>query len=104
MVKQIASVQLQLNKENTSYNEILANINQNVSLWESNLVISLGEENKFFNNIETVNGNINISWISLWDILEKFSLIPMWFNITAVVILTLFVMKKKNILPIIRLT
>ena len=65
---------------------------------QNNTLANLGaQENNFFDNIETVNGNISINYISIWEVLDIYSPVnPFIILIVAFFGIRMFFLVKKE--------
>lgn len=99
LADKIASLQKERTNENREYtrrnNELVTSINDK----GGDLELLAEEDTDFMDNIETVNGYVNVSWINLWNLVGKFSPTPMWVNAVILVLLVLWYLKRREILP-----
>lgn len=91
--------QINTNKSYSARNDVLVS---RISQMNKNLENIEEEDTQFANNIETVNGYVDVRWTSFWDMGNKFSPIPMWLNTIVLTLLILWHLKQKKILPKIR--
>lgn len=83
------SVQKQkLAAENSSYSTQNNNLDSQIKSQNDSLVNVNKQDVKFEDNIETVNGSINVSWISVWEMVRAFSPVPP--EILAIVFVIIF--------------
>jgi hypothetical protein len=87
------------NQENSSYTTKIANINTQINQANGNLDINTKKDIQFGNNIETVNGNISVNWITIWKIVEIYSPIPMSLVVLIFIILLWIILRKTKVLP-----
>ncbi len=68
------------------------------------VVTELAEEDEdFMNDVETVNGYVQVRWISLWGMGERFSPTPMVLNAFVAFLLFFWLLQRVKILPKIEL-
>lgn len=95
LATQVVSLQNQLTVENRDYtannNALVSRINATDQALEN-----LAKEDVYFaNNIETVNGYINVQWVNLWRLVEAFSPTPMWVNVVILVLIAWWFIERK---------
>lgn len=74
--------------ENKSYNSQLTNLNNRIDGTKKWLTQIEKRDTDFGNNIETVNGYVSVSWISLWEMAKLLSPIhPGWIILVLAIIL-----------------
>jgi hypothetical protein len=88
-----------LNIENNSYATKNSNLQSQIANAEQDLVNVNKQDTNFTNNIETVNGYISASWVSIWDLVVIFSPIHPTFLIIILVIAIWYYLKRKSYIP-----
>lgn len=85
--------------ENTNYNNNYQNLQNQINSYNTTLTGLEKQDEKFENNIETVNGYITVGFISYWDMLKIFSPIHPTFLIIILVIIIWLCIRKKSYVP-----
>ena len=88
-----------LNAENNSYATKNSNLQNQIANAEQDLNNVNKQDNNFTNNIETVNGYVSASWVSLWGLAVIFSPIHPTFIIIILIIAIWYYLKRKNYIP-----
>lgn len=88
-----------LNAENNSYATKNSNLQNQIANAEQDLTNVNKQDNNFTNNIETVNGYVSASWVSLWGLAVIFSPIHPIFIIIVLIITIWYYLKKKSYIP-----
>ena len=88
-----------LSDENKNYSTQIQNIENQIKNANNNLTNVQNKDNQFMDNIETVNGYINIRWISLWELATIFSPISPFLIIIILVIIGLIYLRRKKHIP-----
>ena len=85
---EITAIQGQVGSENKNYQNRLANINSQLKSWEMNLDGIKKQDKNLMENVATVNGNISLSWISLWELSDIYTPGPLlaWLLLVAALI------------------
>jgi len=73
LVNQDAIQRQKLNTENSNYSTQKQNLENLIANHDGNLTDVNKQNAQFTDNIETVNGFINVRWVSLWEIATIFS-------------------------------
>lgn len=73
-------------------------IDQSIAQTKAQLTNLDKEDTKFANNIETVNGTVNIQWISVWDLIKLYSPINPILIIIIVLLLARWILVRKGYL------
>ena len=83
-----------LSAENYTYSVQSTNLANQISNQNNNLTNITKVDTQFTNNIETVNGNISVNWVSLWELATIFSPIsPVIIIIILAIILWIYLGK-----------
>ncbi|MBI3980747.1 hypothetical protein HY345_01995 [Candidatus Microgenomates bacterium] len=88
LARQLANLKSQLANENSAYTNNLNSIDSQIKNANDNLTGIKNQDQNLLDNVETVNGTIVFSWISLWEIVQLYLpgyLIPSIFAFLAVV-------------------
>jgi len=88
-----------LNSENSSYTTKNNTLQNQITNAEQNHTNVNKQDNNFANNIETVNGYVSASWVSVWGLAVIFSPIHPIFIIIILVIALWYSLKRKNYIP-----
>ncbi len=84
-----------LSEENKNFQIKNQNLDNLINNQNSNLTNLNKQDNKFTNNIETVDGYINVNWVSIWEMVVIFSPIhPIWIIIILIVFAIILFRKK----------
>lgn len=76
-----------LSEENKTYSIQKSDLDNWISNANANLNNANKQDDKFMDNIETVNGYVSVSWVSLWDMAVIFSPIhPVWVIIILIIL------------------
>ncbi len=86
LVQAEISLRQSLTRENQSYTNQNQLYVDRISQANKNLENVNKEDTNFTNNIETVNGTVNIYWISIWNLIREFSPINPWILVILIVI------------------
>jgi hypothetical protein len=85
--------------ENRTYTNQNQHLTSQITYAQQNVTTTENRDAQFMDSIETVTGYVSVRWISVWDIAKIFSPIhPAWI-ITALVIIALFFLYKKEYIP-----
>jgi len=85
--------------ENSNYAVQKQNLDNLINNENSNLTNINKVDSQFMDNVETVNGYINVSWVSLWDMSRIFSPIHPIFIIIIIIILAFAFLRKSRFVP-----
>jgi hypothetical protein len=88
-----------LNAENNSYATKNSNLQNQIVNAEQDLTNVNKKDNNFTNNIETVNGYVSASWVSIWGLAVIFSPIHPIFVIIILIIAVWYYLKRKSYIP-----
>jgi len=84
-----------LSEENKNYLTKIQNLDNQINNANANLANGLNNDEKFTDNIETVEGYVSVSWISIWGMAKIFSPIhPTWVIIIILIVLKIIFRKK----------
>jgi len=97
--QQEASLQQNINIENSAYASSNLSYNNQINNVNAQLTNIKKQDVQFTDNIETVNGYISVNWISLWDMAKIFSPIHPTIIIIVLMLLTWYFLSRKNYLP-----
>lgn len=75
-----------INDENISYNSKLSILDKNIKTAQNQLINLDKQDVNLNNNVETVEGNITINWVSYWKIIELY--IPLYKLLIGGIIIT----------------
>jgi len=101
LVQQETSLKQSLSSENKNYTNNNQNLQNQIDGVNAQIKNIEEQDEDFTDNIETVNGYISVSWISLWDMAKIFSPIHPGFIVTILVLLAWYFLSKKNYLPVV---
>jgi predicted nucleic acid-binding Zn-ribbon protein len=99
LIQRISSLQSSLANENQNYSSRISSLNSEIEGLQENLDLLSEEDTDFMNDIETVEGHVNATWISWWDIADKFTPTPMWLNTLILIILILWFLSWRGFIP-----
>jgi hypothetical protein len=68
----ILGYQSQIDSENSSYTTKLASLDANIKYAKDWQAAVAKNDQSFMNDIETVQGSVSITWVSLWDIAQLY--------------------------------
>jgi selenocysteine-specific translation elongation factor len=88
-----------ISEENSNFNAQNQNLKYQINNVNTQLKNIAQEDTNFTNNIETVNGSISVSWISLWQLATIFSPISPLIIIIVLVIILWLIFRKKSYIP-----
>lgn len=88
-----------INSENTQYANQKNALDQAISGNKGTLQSIANQDQKFTENIETVNGSVNIQWINSWQLAKTFSPIHPIFIIAILFIIIWYILRKTNKVP-----
>lgn len=88
-----------INSENTQYANQKNALDQAISANKGTLQSIANQDQKFTENIETVNGSVNIQWINSWQLAKTFSPIHPIFIIAILFIIIWYILRKTNKVP-----
>lgn len=89
-----------INSENTQYANQKNALDQAISANKGTLQNIATQDQKFTENVETVNGSINIQWVNLWQLAQIFSPIPPLLVIVFLLVVIWYILRKMNKVPI----
>lgn len=99
LIQNIASLTQDRTNENQSYTAQNQNFVSQITYIKS-VIENLGKQDtQFTNELETVNGYINVSWISWWDMAEKISPIHPLIISLVLILIILFVLYRRGYIP-----
>jgi hypothetical protein len=75
------------------------NLDNLIANSNNNLTNINKQDSQFTDNIETVNGSINVNWVSLWEIATIFSPISPVIIIIILIILIWIILKRSGFIP-----
>lgn len=88
-----------LTNENSTYATKKQNLDNMINNENNNLANINEVDDQFMDNVETVNGYINVQWISLWEMARIFSPIHPIFVIIILLILAWVFLRKSSFVP-----
>jgi hypothetical protein len=96
---QIATLQQKKKTENSSYTTQLKNIEDQITAQKLNEDNNVKQDEQFTDNVETVNGYINVNRVTLWEMAKIFS--PVHPTVVVIVILLVlwYWLSKKGYVP-----
>ncbi len=92
----LTTLQGELSKANKDYRTQINQINSQIERAERNITNLNEEDISLINNVETVDGYINVRWVNLWELSNELSPTPMWLNISALVLLVWWILERKG--------
>ncbi|HEY5589195.1 MAG TPA: hypothetical protein VIK86_09615 [Candidatus Paceibacterota bacterium] len=99
LIKQEAVQKTKLTNENNSYLAQSQNLDNLINNYNEGLTVVNKQDSQFTDNIETVNGYVDVNFVSLWEIAEIFSPIHPSIIIIILVILIWIYLKRKGTIP-----
>jgi heme/copper-type cytochrome/quinol oxidase subunit 4 len=99
LVKMEATQKKNLASENSSYSLQKQNLDNLINNENNNLTNINKVDSQFMDNVETVNGYIDVSWVSLWEMAKIFSPIHPTFIVIILIILAWAFMRKSRLVP-----
>lgn len=94
-----AQIKQKIASENTSYQNQNKTITEQIANTNNTIKDIKIQDKNFTENIETVNGSINIQWVNLWQLAQIFSPVPPIFVVLLVIIMIWYILRKKNKVP-----
>ncbi len=88
-----------LSSENNSYASKSSNLKNQIDIEERNLADVNMQDNNFTNNIETVEGYVSASWVSLWGLAVVFSPVHPTIIVIILIIAIWYYLKRKSYIP-----
>lgn len=88
-----------LSIENNNYANQKQNLEKQIASADSNLMNVNKQDVNFTNNIETVRGTVNVSWVSMWQLAKIYSPISPILIILILIILLWMYLNHKKITP-----
>ena len=85
--------------ENKSYALESNSLQNQIAQANNNLTNNIKQDTTFTNNIETINGYINVNWVSLWEMAKIFSPIHPTIIVIILVLLILYFLKRIKVIP-----
>ncbi|PIR99247.1 hypothetical protein COT87_00465 [Candidatus Collierbacteria bacterium CG10_big_fil_rev_8_21_14_0_10_44_9] len=99
LVARESRVKQNLTTENSSYSSLNTNLDNQIKNQNTSLANVEKQDVKFTQNIETVSGNINVNWISIWQMIKAFSPIHPSIIITVLVLIVWSVLSRLGYVP-----
>ena len=96
---QIAQKKQQINTENSMYNTNNQNLNNQINIVNNQIQNIAKQDSNFTDNIETINGSIRVTWVSMWQLVKIFSPIHPTFIVIVLVLIVWYLLKRKNYIP-----
>jgi hypothetical protein len=94
LIDQQANQKQNINQENKNYSTQKQDLDNLISYANANVNVANKEDSKFMDNIETVNGEVNVEWVSLWEIAVIFSPIHPTLIIIILIIAAFIIFRK----------
>lgn len=95
-INQEATQKQRIYSENSTYNTDKQRLDSRIASQTAYLASAQGRDVTFTNDIETVNGSVNVSWISIWQIIKIFSPIsPIWIILILIIAIWSYLHHKK---------
>lgn len=88
-----------LTTENSKYMAADASLDNQIKSQNASLENVAKRDEKFSENIETVDGSIDVRWVSIWQMIEKFSPVPPEILIVVLVIIVWNVLARLSLVP-----
>lgn len=88
-----------LSTENSNYLAQKQNLEYLIANYNESLTSVNKQDSQFTDNIETVNGSINVNWVSLWEITKIFSPIHPVIIIIILIFLIWICLKRRGYIP-----
>lgn len=99
LLKQETTQKQKLATENSTYTIQNQNLDNLINNSNNNLTNINKQDDQFTNNIETVNGYIEVNWVNLWQMAKLFSPIHPTIVVIILVILLWIYSKRKGYIP-----
>jgi type I site-specific restriction endonuclease len=99
LTQQEASIQQSIKNENATYTNQNNNIKNQITGVNSNIDNIKKTDEQFADNIETVNGTVNIQWATYWEMAKIFLPIHPTLAIIILIILGWFYFRHKSYVP-----
>ncbi len=94
-----ASLQQQKINENNSYVSQSKNYDSQIAAAKTNQANNVKQDDQFTDNVETVNGTINVNWISVWGLAKVFSPIHPTLIVIILALILIFYLNRKGYVP-----
>jgi hypothetical protein len=99
LVQQLSALEAELDQENLNYNRESRNLDNRINQTKVNIDNLEEADTALINNVETVNGYIDVEWINLLKFLDALSPTPMWLNFSVLILfMWWFIERKKYII------
>jgi len=99
LLKQESTQKQKLATENSAYSIQNQNLDNLINNSNNNLTNVNKQDDQFTNNIETVNGYVEVNWVSLWQMAKLFSPIHPTIVVIILVIILWIYSKRKGYIP-----
>lgn len=104
VMEQILALQQKQRVENVNYSHKNNNLVTQINNLGGNLEVLEEEDTDFMNDIETVEGHVQVELINCWEKWGRLSVTPMWLNVVIVVGIAWWILNRRKIVPKIELT
>ena len=88
-----------LSSENSQYTAQNASFESQISYQNTNLENVNKQDENFTENIETVDGRVDVRWVSIWQLIKIFSPIPAEILVVVLAIIIWNILAKLNVVP-----
>ena len=88
-----------LSTENTQYTAQNSSLETQITYQNTNLENVNKQDENFTENIETVDGRVDVRWVSIWQMIKIFSPIPAEILVVVLVIIIWNILAKLNVVP-----
>lgn len=88
-----------LSTENSQYTAQNSSLETQITYQNTNLENVNKQDENFTENIETVDGSVDVRWVSIWQLIKIFSPIPAEILVALLVIIIWNILAKLNVVP-----
>jgi hypothetical protein len=88
-----------LSTENSQYTAQNSSLETQITYQNTNLENVNKQDENFTENIETVDGRVDVRWVSIWQLIKIFSPIPAEILVVLLVIIFWNILAKLNVVP-----
>ncbi len=85
--------------ENSSYTIQNKNYDSQITATKNNQTNNVKQDGQFTDNIETVNGSINVTWINIWNIVKIFSPVHPTLIVIILALALIFYLNRRGYVP-----
>ena len=99
LVSRESTQKQKLATENTNFNNVNTILENQIKYQNANLEDTNTQDTNFTENIETVDGSIDVRWVSIWQLIKIFSPVPAELLVVVLVLVGWNILAKLNYVP-----